>query len=113
MKENDLSEKPSGEEAGGGGGGEENVCWVSRTLQHLISVDSDKETLTMINQHPANLNIFNSERHIEHNQHLSDHGNLSPRRSKHKQTSKQLSNLYILCPKIMLLISHVTSKITR
>ena len=60
QKENDLSEKPSGEEAGGGGGGEENVCWVSRTLQHLISVDSDKETLTMINQHPANLNIFNS-----------------------------------------------------
>ena len=92
MKENDLSEKAVEETSGSGGGGE-TVCWVSRTLQHLISVETDKETLTMINQHPANLNIFNSERHIEHNQHLSDHGNLSPRRSKHKQISKQLSNL--------------------
>ena len=93
MKENDLSEKAVEEGEAGGGGGGESVCWVSRTLQHVISVESDKETLTMINQHPANLNIFNSERHIEHNQHLSDHGNLSPRRSKHKQISKQLSNL--------------------
>ena len=93
MKENDLSEKAVAEVEAGGGGGGESICWVSRTLQHLISVESDKETLTMINQHPANLNIFNSERHIEHNQHLSDHGNLSPRRSKHKQISKQLSNL--------------------
>ena len=94
MKENNLSEKAAEEEDGGRGGGEEeSACWVSRTLQHVISVETDKETLTMINQHPANLNIFNSERHIEHNQHLSDHQNLSPRRSKHKQISKQLSNL--------------------
>ena len=97
MKENNLSEKTGEEEqeedGGRGGGGEESASWVSRTLQHVISVETDKETLTMINQHPANLHIFNSERHIEHNQHLSDHQNLSPRRSKHKQISKQLSNL--------------------
>ena len=93
LKENDLSEKKVGEEDSGERSEEAGDCWVSRALHHVISVDTEKETVTMISQDPGHLNIFNSERHIEYNQHLSDNCQLSPRRSKHKQISKQLSQL--------------------
>jgi len=79
----------SGGEEGGG-------CWVSQHLQHMISVDTAKETLSMINQHPRNFNIFNSERHIEHNRHLVERRlsePASPKKAKQKQLTRQLSSV--------------------
>ena len=95
LKESDLSDKKVvGEDVGEDGetGGD---CWVSRTLQHVMSVETDKQTLTMINPQPGDghLNIFNSERHIDLSQHLADHCLPSPRRSKHRQICRQLSQL--------------------
>ena len=60
-----------------------------------MRAETDKQTLTMINQQPAltDLNIFNSERHLDLTQHLADHCLPSPRRSKHRQISRQLSQL--------------------
>ena len=96
----------AGEEGGG--------CWVSQHLQHMISVDTAKETLSMINQvctgclyareyiyctllqHPRNFNIFNSERHIEHNRHLVERRlsePASPKKAKQKQLTRQLSSV--------------------
>ena len=83
------------EEGAGEGSEAGGDCWVSRTLQHVMRAETDKQTLTMINQQPAltDLNIFNSERHLDLTQHLADHCLPSPRRSKHRQISRQLSQL--------------------
>ena len=83
------------EEGVGDAGEAGGDCWVSRTLQHVMRAETDKQTLTMINQQPAltDLNIFNSERHLDLTHHLADHCLPSPRRSKHRQISRQLSQL--------------------
>ena len=71
-------------------------CWVSQHLQHVIRVDTAKETMTLDNESPRTFNMINSERHLEHNQHLIERRlsePLSPKKSKQKQLSRQLSSV--------------------
>merc|ERR1712142_400011 len=71
-------------------------CWVSQHLQHVMRVDTAKETMTLDNESPRTFNMINSEKHIEHNQHLIERRlsePLSPKRSKQKQLSRQLSSV--------------------
>eukprot|EP00092_Neocalanus_flemingeri_P019741 GFUD01021381.1.p1 GENE.GFUD01021381.1~~GFUD01021381.1.p1 ORF type:complete len:979 (+),score=194.06 GFUD01021381.1:418-3354(+) len=71
-------------------------CWVSQHLQHVMRVDTAKETMTMDNESPRTFNMINSERHLEHNQHLIERRlsePLSPKKSKQKQLSRQLSSV--------------------
>jgi len=71
-------------------------CWVSQHLQHVMRVDTAKETMTLDNESPRTFNMINSERHLEHNQHLIERRlsePLSPKKSKQKQLSRQLSSV--------------------
>lgn len=71
-------------------------CWVSQHLQHVMRVDTAKETMSMDNESPRTFNMINSERHLEHNQHLIERRlsePLSPKKSKQKQLSRQLSSV--------------------
>eukprot|EP00091_Calanus_sinicus_P002712 TRINITY_DN12807_c0_g1_i1.p1 TRINITY_DN12807_c0_g1~~TRINITY_DN12807_c0_g1_i1.p1 ORF type:complete len:454 (+),score=93.15 TRINITY_DN12807_c0_g1_i1:148-1509(+) len=71
-------------------------CWVAQHLQHVMRVDTAKETMSMDNESPRTFNMINSERHLEHNQHLIERRlsePLSPKKSKQKQLSRQLSSV--------------------
>jgi len=75
---------------------ESKPCWVSQQLQHVMRVDTAKETMSLNNEIPQTFNMINSERHLEHNQHLIERRlsePLSPKRSKEKQLSRQLSSV--------------------
>jgi len=76
--------------------GTKKSCWVSQHLQHVMSVDTAKETMSMDNESPRTFDMINSERHMEHNQHLIERRlsePLSPKKSKQKQLYRQLSSV--------------------
>lgn len=76
--------------------GTQKTCWVSQHLQHVMSVDTAKETMSMDNESPRTFDMINSERHMEHNQHLIERRlsePLSPKKSKQKQLYRQLSSV--------------------
>jgi len=71
-------------------------CWVSQHLQHVMRVDTAKETMTLDNESPRTFDMINSEKHLEHNQHLIERRlsePSSPKRNKQKQLSRQLSSV--------------------
>jgi len=71
-------------------------CWVSQHLQHVMRVDTEKETMTLDNESPRTFNMLNAERHLEHNQHLIERTlsePSSPKKSKQRQLSRQLSSV--------------------
>jgi hypothetical protein len=63
-----------------------------------MRVDTAKETMTLDNESPRKFNMINSAKHLEHNQHLierrlSEPLSISPKKSKQKQLSRQLSSV--------------------
>jgi len=68
-------------------------CWVSERLAHIIRVETEKETMNLDTDSPRSMQLLDSERFMENNQHLDTKRKSEGDKPRVKQLTKQLSNL--------------------